>query len=112
MPINWPPPTAPSWPPSEINSAWFSCSNIRTLVETLREAGFTHEAPTSAENAAYFSAARCDHGHTVIGRMLVSPDGLRRYPVAICRDATHRDVLVLWPPYYCGARSGGNWTWT
>jgi hypothetical protein len=42
----------------------------------------------------------------VIGRMLVSPDGLRRYPFAVCNDPVHRDLLVLWPPYYAGCGSG------
>ena len=111
MPVNWPPPTAPSWPPPEIGADWLSCSDIRTLVMVLREAGFTHAAPTVAENNAFFKDARCDHGDQVVGRMLVSPSGVR-YPVAICKDAAHRDVLVLWPPYYCGARSGEGWTWT
>jgi len=110
MPTNWPPAGAPAWPPSELGTTWLSCSDIRTLVSVLLEAGFTHAAPTTAENNAFFKNARCDHGDTVVGRMLVSPGGIR-YPVAICTNSTHRDVLVLWPPYYCGARSGEGWTW-
>ena len=104
MPINWPPPTAPSWPPPEISDTWLSCSNLRVLVGVLLEAGFTHESPTTAERTAFFKDARCDHDHTVVGRMLISPSNVR-YPVALCRGATHKDILVLWPPYYCGAGS-------
>lgn len=105
MPINWPPPTAPSWPPPELETDWFSTSDLRTLARTMLEYGFTQDAPTTAERNAYFVNARCDHGDTVIGRMLVSPSGTR-YPFAVCTDAAHRDLLVLWPPYYSGARSG------
>ena len=106
MPINWPPAGAPSWPPAEISSDWLSCSDLRVLLRVLQEYGFTQAVPTSAENNAFFRDARCDHGDRVIGRMLVSPDGLRRYPFAVCNDANHRDLLVLWPPYYAGWGSG------
>lgn len=109
MPTNWPPASAPSWPPPEINSVWFDSSDLKVLVETLLEAGFTHSAPTAQERSAYFNNARCDHGHPVIGRMLISPSGTR-YPVAVCNDGNHRDVLVQWPPYYMGS-GGGNYTW-
>jgi hypothetical protein len=71
----------------------------------LREAGFTQSAPTQAEVNAFFKNARCDHGDAVIGRMLVSPGGVR-YPFAACNNAGHRDLLVLWPPYYAGFGSG------
>lgn len=109
MPTNWPPATAPSWPPAELGTTWLSTSDLRTLISVLQEAGFTQDAPTAAERNAFFKDARCDHGDAVVGRMLISPSGIR-YPVAVCNDATHRDVLVLWPPYYCGAGSG-NYTW-
>ena len=109
MPTNWPPVTAPVWPPPEIGTS-FEAGDLRSLVEALREAGFTHAAPTSAERTAFFTSARCDHGHQVTGRMLVSPSGVR-YPVAVCNNTTHRDVLVLWPPYYMGFDSA-NYTWT
>jgi hypothetical protein len=105
MPLNWPPATAPPWPPPEISATWLSASDVRTLVAVLHEAGFTQVAPTSAERTAFFNAARCDHGHQVTGRMLVSPSNVR-YPFAVCNNAAHRDLLVLWPPYYAGARSG------
>jgi len=105
VPANWPPPTAPAWPPSQISSAWFSTSDLRALLALLIEAGFTQAAPTSGENTAFFSSARCDHNHAVIGRMLVSPSGVR-YPFAVCNNAAHRDLLVLWPPYYAGSLSG------
>ena len=104
MPLNWPPVTAPSWPPPEVGTS-LECSDLRTLVAVLRDFGFTQAAPTSAENTAFFNSARCDHGDRVTGRMLVSPSGIR-YPFAVCRDAAHRDLLVLWPPYYAGALSG------
>ena len=104
MPLSWPHPEAPPWPPPEISDTWLSCSNLRTLVEILLEAGFTHSAPTAAERNKYFKDARCDHGDEVIGRMLISPSGVR-YPIALCKDSVHRDVLVLWPPYYTGAGS-------
>jgi len=106
MPVNWPPPTAPSWPPPEISDTWLSCSDLKTLIAVMTEAGFTHEAPTAAEKNLYFKDAQCDHLDSVKGRMIISPDGLRRYPFAVCDDGNHRDVLVLWPPYYCGAGSG------
>jgi len=109
MPTNWPPLTAPSWPPTELNTTGFETSDLRALAEILRDAGFTHAAPTAAERNIYFRDALCDHGHTVLGRMLISPSGVR-YPVAVCTDATHRDILVLWPPYYCGHASA-NYTW-
>lgn len=101
MPVNWPPPSAPSWPPPEIGGTWFSTSDLATLVRELLLLGFTQAAPTTAENTAYFTNARCDHNHQVTGRMLISPSGVR-YPIAGCNNATHKDVLVLWPPYYCG----------
>lgn len=107
MPTNWPPPagTYPAWPPAEISETQATASNLRVLLDLLIAAGFTQAAPTSAEAAAFFSLARCDHGDRVVGRMLISPDGTRRYPFAVCNDNNHRDLLVLWPPYYCGWRS-------
>ena len=108
MPINWPPAagTYPAWPPPEIGADWLSCSDLRVLIQTLSEYGFTQAAPSGAETTLFFKDARCDHGDRVIGRMLVSLDGLRRYPFAVCNDAGHRDLLVLWPPYYAGWGSG------
>lgn len=101
MPINWPPPDAPPWPPPEISEGWFSCSNLKTLIQILLRAGFTHAPPTPAEQNKYFKNVQCDHGDSVVGRMLISPSN-ERYPIAICNDGIHRDVLVLWPPYYMG----------
>lgn len=109
MPTNWPPATAPTWPPPELETTGFQSGDLRSLALLLLALGFTHEAPTSAENTAFFNAARCDHGDRVTGRMLISPSGVR-YPVAACRGASHRDVLVLWPPYYTGYDSA-NYTW-
>lgn len=105
MPMNWPPATAPSWPPPEISPTQFETSDIKILTRILLMVGFTQAAPTTAERTAFFTQARCDHGHQVTGRMIISPGGAR-YPFAICNDATHRDLLVLWPPYYAGAGSG------
>ena len=107
MPINWPPPTAPSWPPSEISSTWFSCSNWKVFIAIMQEHGFTAVSPTAAERNTFFKDAECDHGHGVLGAMFVSPGGTR-YPFARCVDATHKDFLVLWPPYYAGAGSGAD----
>lgn len=103
MPTNWPPAGAPTWPPPEIGP--LQCSDLKSLILALREAGFAQAAPTAAENQAYFNNARCDHGDRVVGRMLISPGGAR-YPFAVCNDAGHRDLLVLWPPYYAGFRAG------
>lgn len=105
MPVNWPPATAPSWPPPELHPTWFSSGDLKNLLYELKEKGFTQAAPTSAERSAFFNSAQCDHGHQVIGRMLVSPSGVR-YPFAVCNNAAHRDLLVLWPPYYQGWGSG------
>lgn len=109
MPTNWPPATAPPWPPPEASTTGITTGDLRALALLLLELGFTHAAPTTAERVAFFNQARCDHGHSVVGRMLISPGGTR-YPVAVCSDAAHRDVLVLWPPYYCGAGSR-NYDW-
>src|SRR5574343_270279 len=105
MPTNWPPASAPSWPPPEILDVWLSFSDLPTAVRTLLAAGFTRTVPTSAERTAFFNSARCDEGHQVTGHIIVSPSGVR-YPFAVCRGGTHRDLLVLWPPYYCGWHSG------
>lgn len=109
MPTNWPPAGVPSWPPAVLETTGFVAGDLRTLVLELLALGFTHEAPTNAERVAFFNQARCDHGHTVVGRMIISPNGTR-YPFAICSDAGHRDVLVLWAPYYSGAGSR-NYEW-
>jgi len=109
MPVNWPPPsgTYPSWPPIELGADAVSFYSLWMVGNTLRKLGFTQEAPTPSENSLYFSnSVRCDENHQVIGRMLVSPDGLRRYPFAACVNAQHRDGLVLWPPYYAGLQGG------
>lgn len=105
MPTNWPPATAPAWPPQELGTTWFSAATLRDLIQELLTAGFTQAAPTSAENNTFFKSARCDHGHQVVGRMIISPAGVR-YPFAICNNSGHRDLLVLWPPYTAGSQSG------
>lgn len=103
--VNWPPATFPPWPPPEMETTWASFSEIKILLRTLQGLGFSQSIPTSAERNQYFRDARCDENHTVIGRMLVSPDGTRRYPFAVC-TGTERELLVLWPPYSCGFDSG------
>jgi len=105
MPTNWPPKTAPSWPPKELGGVYFSASNVTVLYQALEEAKFTSEPPTKEEFDLYFRTARCDHKHEVLGRMFISPDKKRRYPVAVCVDEKHEDVLVQFFPYYCGADS-------
>jgi hypothetical protein len=105
MPTNWPPATAPPWPPAELNIGSWESSDIISLARDLKALGFTQSAPTTAERSLYFNSARCDHGHGVTGRMIISPGGVR-YPFAVCNNAAHRDLLVLWPPYYAGCGSG------
>lgn len=106
MPVNWPPTTFPVWPPVEIGASFFTTSDLKTLLYMLKDLGFTQVSPTTAERNTFFKTATCDDGHAVIGRMLVSPNGSRRYPFAVCNNATHRELLVLWPPYTCGFDSG------
>jgi len=106
--VNWPPPPGvyPAWPPPEIGSGWFSCDNWVTLARELLDLGFSHAPPSGAERNQFFRDARDDDGHSVIGRMLVSPDGLRRYPFCVCNNPAHRELLVLWPPYTAGSLTG------
>jgi hypothetical protein len=105
MPTNWPPETAPTWPPEELGIESWESSDIISLARDLKIHGFTLDTPTGAERREYFNSATCDHGHNVLGRMVVSPGGVR-YPFAICNNSAHRDLLVLWPPYYSGCWSG------
>jgi hypothetical protein len=76
------------------------------LLDCLRDMGFTHAAPTGAERNLFFRDTRDDDGHSVLGRMLVSPGGTRRYPFCVCQDPQHRELLVIWPPYTCGPLAG------
>ncbi len=106
MPTNWPPATAPSWPPPGFRQ--LEASDWTTLVTILQDidlTGWSVQTPTTAENQAYFTGLRCDHGHSQIsGRIIQGPDGTR-YPFAYCRQAGHRSLLVLWPPYEIGPGS-------
>ena len=102
--MNWPPIGAPEWPPPEF-AGGYQASDWKTALREFRQAGFTHAAPTAQERSAFFNATRCGDNHEVIGRMLVSPDRLRRYPFAVC-NGSDRELLVLWPPYTCGWLSG------
>jgi len=105
---NWPPApeTYPAWPPTEIHAAGVTCSDWAALVSLIAERGFTHAAPTGQETNLFFRDARCGDGHAVIGRMMVSPDGTKRWPFAVCNNSSDRELLVLWPPYTCGWKSG------
>ncbi len=93
----WPPPGV-AWPPSGWPhiEAW----PYTELLRAVRELGWTQVAPTSAENRNIFGPVRCDKGHTVAGRMLVTPQG-QRLPFAVCTGA-EREALVLWPPFSLG----------
>jgi hypothetical protein len=105
MAANWPPApgTYPAWPPDEMTSA----SSLREMLTWLKKRGYTHAAPTSQEVTLYFSnTVRCGDNHQVTGRMLVSPDGTRRWPFAGCNNAQHRQGLVLWWPYELTKGSG------
>lgn len=107
MPLNWPP-VGNVVPP-------FSASDwdaLLSLAEELIEAGWTHRAPTGGENASIFNDARCDLGHIVTGRVLVSPGG-QAYYFAACNTNHHeqvgqksRAILLPWPPFYY---NGWNW---
>ena len=98
MATNWPPAagTYPSWPPVEIRAEWLSFSNVQAGIAYLQGEGFTRANPTTAENNTFFKQVRCDEGHPCSGIMIVSPDGLRRYPFAYCTGADHKSALVLW----------------
>jgi hypothetical protein len=108
MAVNWPPApgTSPAWPPPEFLTDRFEASDWLALLDCLRDLGFSHAAPSGAERNQFFRDTRDDDGHAVIGRMLVSPDGLQRYPFCVCNQADHRELLVLWPPYTMGSRAG------
>jgi hypothetical protein len=107
MAVNWPPApdTYPTWPPPEF-SGGFWASDWLTAIREFQSKGFTHDAPTPQERNLFFRDAACGDGHNVIGRMVVSPDGLRRYPFAVCNSVQDRELLVLWSPFTCGWLSG------
>lgn len=107
MTVNWPPPqgTYPAWPPPEFIGD-YAASDWPTLLAALRALGFTHAAPTASERSTFFNSVRCGDNHAVAGRMIISPDGARRYPFAACNNAADRECLVLWPPYSTGWQSG------
>src|SRR5512137_629272 len=95
MAQNWPPTAAyPPWPPPEYGASWVSYSSLQVGIRSLRDFGFTNVNPTAQENKDYFRQVRCDEDHPCNGIMLVSPDGLRRYPFAYCTGATHKSALV------------------
>jgi hypothetical protein len=103
--VNWPPATAPAWPPPGYTSLEFSRTAIQEGLasspkNTLASLGFTSVNPTQAEKAD-FAACRCEQGHTVDGVILrFAADG-KRYPFAMCSDPVHQQFLVLWnAPFY------------
>lgn len=102
MEANWYPATAPEWKEN------MSFSNLKTMINMLQEEGWKQSEPTLQEQAEYFSNARCPHGDKVIGRMLISPQNVR-YPIAVCVDDKHQDVLVPFLPYFMGAGSRRNY---
>lgn len=95
--VNWPPATYPAWPPPEISEA----ATLTELARFLQSRGYTVANPTNAERTAFFpNSVRCDDGHTVNGRMIVSPNGSTRWPFGVCTNVGHRQALVLWRPEY------------
>lgn len=101
MPLtNWPPATAPSWPPVECNTTRLECSDVTTLIRELTDYGFIRSNPTAQENQTWFKGVRCDEGDPCSGIIVVSPLGVR-YPFAYCTGASHKQLLVLWGPDYC-----------
>ncbi len=99
MPLTAWPPSGVAWPPAGWSyvEAW----PYSALVAAVREWGWTQAAPTATENRNIFGPVRCDQGHTVTGRVLVTPRGAR-LPFAVCTGA-EREALVLWPPFTLGA---------
>lgn len=94
---NWPPATAPSWPPpGYIN---LEAGSYDAAVQMVQECGATTAQPNGQERSAYFNNARCNDGHTVQGIMVVWPNGTK-YPFARCTDVAHLEGLVLWDPFY------------
>lgn len=108
MPLtNWPPISYPTWPPQELQTNSFEACDLITLIRELQHDGFSLDTPTPTENNTYFKAVKCDEGHNIIGRMLVSPSGIR-FPFAVCTNSSHRQLLVLWGPNYCMGAGSGN----
>lgn len=98
MPINWPPATAPTWPPPGFTNLSFS--GISAAQEFADQVGWTYRDPDATEQAAYFADALCDDEHTVTGFMLVTDLGTA-YPFARCTGPEElRAFLMLWGPDY------------
>jgi hypothetical protein len=87
MASNWPPAGIPAWPN-------IGASTYDGTLALLVELGWSHRAPTSQERTAWFQPVRCGDGHTVVGRILVAPNG-DRFPAALCSGA-HREALAPW----------------
>jgi hypothetical protein len=105
MPVNWPPPNAPQWPQGTEGT------DLDNFIVALRVAGWTEAAPTNQERTAYFNEARCDSGHPVVGRMIISPEGVR-HPAAAC-NTNHgltirsRALFLPWFPFYLNTFAEG-----
>lgn len=100
--VNWPPATAPAWPPPGYTLLEFT--GILEGQQWVDEHGWTRRNPTNAERTAFFNSARCQQGHTVTGRMFVNPANNVAYPFALC-TGVEQEALVLWPPYTAGAQA-------
>lgn len=108
--LNWPPDpqTYPEWPPRDwINADYQAFSCLRSMVNELQILGFTLERAKQPDEVIYsFKDVQCGQGHNVQGWMLVTPDGQQRFPFAVCVNATHQELMTLWPPYSAGPQSG------
>lgn len=101
MALNWPPPTAPVWPPAGYSGLQFG--SLEAAQAFAEAAEWTYRSPTNTENRTYFRDARCNEDHTLTGLMLVVDD--IAYPFARCNGpAGERTFMVLWgPDYVAGA---------
>lgn len=97
---NWPPASAPPWPPPGYSI--FETSSIDDALRIVEEIGWTWRNPTTAENNEFFNSVRCQLGHRVDGVMVTDtrPGGLV-YPFARCRGPDS-EGMALWWPYSLG----------
>lgn len=97
MPVAWPPPAAPKWPPPGYGGR-LEFATLNDAQQFCVENGWTVRAATAKEQRDYFTNARCDDGHQVTGALLVTNTGAA-YPFAVCLGpAGLRVFLVLWGP--------------
>lgn len=109
MATNWPPTTGnyDSWPPQEISTSRMEFGNVQSMIDELKQYGFTWRNATPQEVNADFKGVQCDEGHNCNVIILISPLG-RKYPAAYCNSANHRSVLVLWDVSH-GTIPGGSY---